>query len=280
MGHLTSVLHTDGPDRSGCHRDLIGPGVTEDGDLKGRRRASGIEELVMDTVQGEIGATRIGDLAAVGAFQCMAIAQLVVHMAGRRGLVGAAVEGHDPAHTAVRISAVGLTMCNIVNTVTNVGVGAAQTVLKMDVQSLGRAIAPGLVVRHACPADIHHGTVAGVWVGLAPSSATETAFGVPVDVAMDAVQAMGAVKPAKVIDLPGRDGTALRGSDGARHERSCFHSSSGRGGGQSQKAGQDGGEHSENDRFSTKVVNGAECASEKRELRWKSMDEMQPERLI
>lgn len=226
--------------REGPREILVDPGVTEHGNLKGLSSAGRIEEFVMHAVQGEIGTAGVGNLATIGALQRMTTPKHVVHMTGRGRLVRAAVERDNPAQTAVCISAVGLAMCNVVNPIADVSITAVQAILEIDRQCLGRAVAPGLVVGHARVANVDHGAIARVRVGLAPVPATETAFRVLVDLAVDAVQAMRAIEPAEVVDRPCRDGTTFGRGDGARSEGSRLDRPSGHRGGERQHAGQDG----------------------------------------
>lgn len=183
----------------------------------------------MHTVQLKLRAPRIRNLAPIVAGQRMPRPEDVVHLSHRRLIVRAPVERDNAPEPAVRIPAVTRPVADIVHPVPDVLVVALQAIREVDIESLGRAVAPGVVVGHAGPAEVHPGAVAGGLVGLAPAAGAgaEAAVGVDVGLVVHAVEAVGAVVPMEVVYRPGGDGAAIGGCDGLRKG----------GGGKGQKAG-------------------------------------------
>lgn len=141
----------------------------------------------MSTGQRKVHAARVRNGTPIIALERMPRAKGIVHMT--RGLIKirSTVERNNAPQTTIGIPAVTRTITNIVNPIADVLVVARQAIGKINVESLGRAVAPWLVAGHACPADIHHGAVACCRIGLAPASPAEAAFGVNVGLVVDAV---------------------------------------------------------------------------------------------
>jgi hypothetical protein len=90
-------------------------------------------------------------------------------MARGRILIRRTIESNDPTQTPIIIPTIALTVTDIVNTIANVLIVASQAIGKLDVESLGRAVTPWLVVGQTGPADIHHGAIACRRIGFTPA---------------------------------------------------------------------------------------------------------------
>ena len=192
----------------------------------------------MRACQRKICTPRIRNQTPIRTRQGMSISQHIIHMSRRSGIIRAAIKRDNPSLTPIRIAAIRRTVSDIVHPIADILIVAGQSISKVDVEGLGRTVAPGLVIRHAGPADIHHAAVAGGGVGGAPGVATETVFKVDVGLVVDTVKAFGAIVPVEGGDFPGREGAAIRRGNGAGVQQS------GGGGGEGHEGGESGGQHS------------------------------------
>lgn len=172
-------------------------------------RTCRIEELIMHAVQLELRTTRIRNPTPICTLKGMTTTKRVIHPSDRALLIRAAVERDDPAESPIRVTAVGLAMRDIMNTVADILVMTGEAIFKDDVEGLWRPVSPWLVIWHSRVTDGHHGAVACFRIGLAPAIAAEAASGVSIHVTVNAVEAVGAVVPGEGGHGPGWQGTAI-----------------------------------------------------------------------
>lgn len=196
------------------HAGPLNPLITEDRDLKDWCRAGGIEIRIMLARQGKVYTSRVGDGASIITLESVASAQGIIKMSNRASLIGSPVERNNATKAPIGVTAIALSVRNIVDTVSDILIVTVEAIREVNIESLLRAIAPGLVIGQAGVADIHHCRIACFGVRITPVLAAETAFGVLVHLAVDAVETVGSIEPLEVGYSPIGDGTTVRRCDG------------------------------------------------------------------
>jgi hypothetical protein len=163
------------------------PLITQDRNSKDRCRTSGIKVSIVAAIKREIHTPRVSNGAPISTGKSMTASKGIIHMPSGTVKVRGTIEGHNPAKSSIGVSAIALSVANIVNPVPDVLVVALQPISKVNVECFRWAIAPWLIVGHAGVADWHHCPVAGRWVRLTPAIAAPTALGIDVGFIMNAV---------------------------------------------------------------------------------------------
>lgn len=99
----------------------------------------------------------------------MTATQDVIHVTGRRSKIRCAVERHDTPSPSVGVTAIALSIADVVNSVADILIVALQPIRKIDIESLQGSITPGLIVGQTGIAWIDHGPIACCGIGFAPA---------------------------------------------------------------------------------------------------------------